>query len=89
VLRWTLPALASIAARHGWQTITAIEEPFSWIAAASHIGVARAAYRNRLAHPLARRSLIAAAYASLLLAPSRRAGVALYLAARRRRGEPS
>ena len=31
---------------------TAIEEPFSWVAAGSQIGIARATYRKQLARPL-------------------------------------
>lgn len=79
VLRWTLPALRALAARHGWRVETAMEEPFSWVAAASQVGVVRATYRGRLAHPLARRASIAQAWLRLLCTPARRAGVSLYV----------
>ena len=83
VARWTLPALQALLERAGWRVITTVEEPFSWTAAASQIGIARAIYRKRLAHPVARRALIAAAYLRLALKPQRRAGVSLYATAQR------
>jgi SAM-dependent methyltransferase len=83
VLRWTLPALGTVLDRHGWEIVTAMEEPFSWIAAASHVGVARAIHHGHLRRPLLRRASIAAAWVRLLLAPARRAGMSLYVAARR------
>jgi SAM-dependent methyltransferase len=79
VLRWTLPALRSLAQRHGWHVVTAVEEPFSWVAAASQIGVVRATYSRQLHHAAARRAGIARAWCRLLFAPSRRAGVSLYV----------
>ena len=81
VARWTLPALRALLERSGWRVTTAVEEPFSWTAAASQIGVARAIHRGRLNHPLARRASIAAAWLRLVLEPQRRAGVSLYTTA--------
>lgn len=87
VARWTLPALTVFLARHGWRVDTAMEEPFSWIAAGSQIGIARATYRRQLARPLARRVSIALGWFRLLSAPTHRAGVSLYIAATRE-GDP-
>jgi 2-polyprenyl-3-methyl-5-hydroxy-6-metoxy-1,4-benzoquinol methylase len=81
VARWTLPALQALLERAGWRVTTGVEEPFSWTAAASHIGVARAIYRRQLNRPVARRALIAAAWLRLALEPRRRAGVSLYTTA--------
>jgi 2-polyprenyl-3-methyl-5-hydroxy-6-metoxy-1,4-benzoquinol methylase len=81
VLRWTLPALQAVAVRHGWTVLSAREEPFSWIAAASQIGVARSIYRRHADHPVMRRLNIASAWLRLLMHGERRAGVALYLSA--------
>jgi SAM-dependent methyltransferase len=81
VARWTLPALRALLARSGWRVTVATEEPFSWTAAASQIGVARAIYRGRLNHPLMRRAYIAAAWLGLALEPRRRCGVSLYASA--------
>jgi SAM-dependent methyltransferase len=81
VLRWTLPALRAVVERHGWRVTSAIEEPFSWVAAGSHIGVARALYRGELDDPIRRRLDIAVAWLRLLMTPGRRAGVSLYLSA--------
>lgn len=83
VARWTLPALRALLERAGWRVMTAVEEPFSWIAAASQIGIARAIYRKRLADPVVRRAYIAAAFLRLALQPRRRAGVSLYTTAQR------
>jgi SAM-dependent methyltransferase len=83
VARWTLPALQALLERAGWFVMTAVEEPFSWVAAASQIGIARAIYRKRLADPVARRAYIAAAFLRLALQPARRAGMSLYATARR------
>jgi SAM-dependent methyltransferase len=83
VLRWTLPALGAVLERHGWEVVTAMEEPFSWIAAASHVGVARAVHQGSLKRPLLRRASIAAAWVRLLLAPARHAGISLYVSAKR------
>jgi SAM-dependent methyltransferase len=84
VLRWSIPALQAVAKRGGWRVLTVMEEPLSWVGAASHIGVARAMYRGRLSHPVGRRLSIAGAWASLLSAPrDRRSGVSLYLCAQR------
>lgn len=83
VLRWTLPALRAVVGRHGWRVVTALEEPFSWVAAASHIGIVRAIYRRQLDHPLGRRLSIAIAWLRLLRAPAWRAGMSLYLSAAR------
>jgi len=89
VLRWTLPALRTFTARHGWRSLVAKEEPLSWVGAASHIGIARAMYRGRLHRPVQRRLTIAGAWARLLTAPAdRRAGVSLYLSAVRDAGAP-
>jgi SAM-dependent methyltransferase len=88
VLRWTLPALRSVCARHGWRVVTAMEEPFSWIAAGSHVGIARAQYRGVLARPVRRRFSIAAGWWRLLRSPALRHGVSLYLHAVRA-GEPA
>lgn len=87
VLRWTLPALRAVVERHGWRVVTAIEEPFSWIAAGSHIGVVRAIYRGEIEAPLRRRLNIALAWLRLLTAPGRRAGISLYLCAVRESGD--
>ena len=81
VARWTLPALRALLERAGWRVTAAVEEPFSWTAAASQIGVARAIYRRRLHRPLARRALIAGAWLRLALAPRLRFGVSLYATA--------
>jgi SAM-dependent methyltransferase len=83
VARWTLPALRALLERAGWRVVAAVEEPFSWIAAASQIGIARAIYRKRLADPVIRRAYVAAAFLRLALQPGRRAGVSLYATARR------
>jgi SAM-dependent methyltransferase len=83
VARWTLPALRVLLARAGWRVTAAVEEPFSWTAAASQIGVARAIYRRRLHRPLARRALIAGAWLRLALEPRLRFGVSLYASAMR------
>jgi SAM-dependent methyltransferase len=83
VLRWTLPALRAVLDRFGWRVTTAIEEPFSWVAAASHVGVARAIHRGRSNQPLMRRASIAAAWVRLMLTPARRAGMSLYVVAER------
>jgi len=82
VQRWTLAALSALLPRHGWRVETAIEEPFSWVAAGSQIGIARATYRKQLARPLGRRASIAVGWFRLLCAPAHRAGVSLYVAAR-------
>jgi hypothetical protein len=84
VARWTLPALRALLEGSGWRVIVATEEPFSWTAAASQIGVARAIYRRRLNHPLTRRAYIAAAWLRLALEPRRRCGVSLYASAMRK-----
>ena len=83
VARWTLPALRALLERAGWHVTTAGEEPFSWVAAASQIGIARAIYRKRLADPVVRRAYVAAAFLRLAAQPGRRAGVSLYTTARR------
>ena len=83
VQRWTLPALIAFLPQHGWRIETAIEEPFSWIAAGSQIGIARATYRRQLAHPIWRRASIALGWLRLMGAPDRRAGVSLCVAARK------
>jgi SAM-dependent methyltransferase len=82
VTRWTLPALAALLSRQGWRPEIAIEEPFSWVAAASQIGIVRATYRGHLARPLARRACIALGWLRLMGSPSQRSGVSLYVAAR-------
>jgi SAM-dependent methyltransferase len=84
VLRWTLPALRAVVTRHGWEVIDAIEEPFSWVAAGSHVGVARAIYRGQLESPIARRVSIAVGWLRLLLAAQQLAGMSLYVHAVRR-----
>jgi SAM-dependent methyltransferase len=81
VLRWTLPALRAVVARHGWVITEAMEEPFSWVAAGSHIGIARAIHHGQLDRPLGRRMSIAAAWLRLLLTPGARAGMSLYVCA--------
>jgi SAM-dependent methyltransferase len=84
VLRWTLPALQAFFTRHGWSVVSAVEEPFDWRAVGSHLGVARALYRGRLAHPLRRRSDIAIGWLRALTAPaSRRAGTSIYVSVER------
>lgn len=83
VLRWTLPALGAVLARCGWDVEAAIEEPFSWIAAASHVGIARAMYRGELARPLARRVSIVVAWLRLLGSASERHGTSIYVSARK------
>jgi len=79
VLRWTLPALRALCARHGWRVVVAMEEPFSWTAAGSHIGMARAQYRAAIDHPLRRRFSIAVGWWRLLRAPALRHGVSVYI----------
>ena len=87
VLRWTLPALRAVAGRHGWRPLAVMEEPLHWVGAASHIGVARAIHRGVLDRPVGRRLAIAAAWVSLLCAPStRRAGTSIYMCAARGTG---
>jgi SAM-dependent methyltransferase len=81
VLRWTLPALSAAVGRHGWRVTTAMEEPFSWVAAGSHIGIARAIYRGQLQHPVARRLSIGIGWLRLLARPERRAGMSLFVSA--------
>lgn len=81
VWRWTLPALGAVCARHGWRVTRAIEEPFSWTAAGSHIGIARAQHRRVLDHPLWRRLSLAIGWWRLMRSPARRHGVSLYLSA--------
>ena len=88
VLRWTLPALGAVVERHGWRVVNAIEEPFSWIAAGSHIGVVRAIYRGDMDAPLRRRLNIALGWWRLLMAPRRRAGISLYVCATLAAGDP-
>jgi SAM-dependent methyltransferase len=87
VLRWTLSALRAVVERHGWRVGTAIEEPFSWVAAGSHIGVVRAIYRGEMDSPLRRRLDIALGWWRLLMAPARRAGISLYVCATLERGQ--
>jgi 2-polyprenyl-3-methyl-5-hydroxy-6-metoxy-1,4-benzoquinol methylase len=81
VLRWTTSALHAVVARHGWRVVTAMEEPFSWLAAGSHIGIARAIHRGQLNDPLRRRASIAAAWIRLLVNAGRYAGMSLYMCA--------
>jgi len=82
VLRWTLPAFRAFFARHRWTVLAAEEEPLSIVAAASHIGVARAIYRQQLRNPLRRRLAIARAWLDVMAAPAaRRAGISLYVSA--------
>jgi SAM-dependent methyltransferase len=81
VARWTLAALRAVLAGSGWRVTSAIEEPFSWVAAASQIGVARAIHKRQLDRPLVRRACIAAAWVRLALEPRRRYGVSLYATA--------
>jgi 2-polyprenyl-3-methyl-5-hydroxy-6-metoxy-1,4-benzoquinol methylase len=84
VLRWTLPALRAAVTRHGWDVIEAVEEPFSWVAAGSHVGIARAIYRGQLDSPVARRISIAIGWLRLLRAAQQLAGMSIYLNAVRR-----
>jgi SAM-dependent methyltransferase len=86
VLRWTIPALRAVVARHGWRVVDAIEEPFSWIAAGAQIGIVRATYRGQLNRPLGRRVSIGLGWLRLLTTPGRRAGVSIYLCAVREAG---
>jgi len=83
VLRWTLPALEALVARHGWRVLTAMEEPFSWVAAASQIGIARAMYRGDTESPVGRRLSIATGWLRLLSAADHRSGASIYLCAER------
>ena len=84
VLRWTLPALSACVTRHGWRVDDAIEEPLSWVAASSQIGMVRALYRRHADRGLQRRISIGAGWLRLMTAPStRRAGVSIYLSASR------
>lgn len=83
VLRWTLPALGAVLARCGWDVQTAIEEPFSWVAAGSHVGIARATSRGELARPVARRVSIAVGWMRLLASPSRHHGTSIYVSAQK------
>jgi SAM-dependent methyltransferase len=87
VLRWTLPALRACVERHGWRVDTAIEEPLSWVAASSQIGMVRAMYRRHADRGLRRRISIGIGWLRLLAASStRRAGVSLYLSGSRDEG---
>ena len=81
VLRWSIPALRAFITRQGWRVEEVMEEPFSWVAAGSHIGVARAIHRGQLHHPVNRRLSIAIAWLRLLRSPASRAGMSLYLRA--------
>jgi SAM-dependent methyltransferase len=81
VLRWSIPALRAFTTRQGWHVEEVMEEPFSWVAAGSHIGVARAIHRGQLHHPVHRRLSIAIAWLRLLMSPTSRAGMSLYLRA--------
>ena len=83
VLRWTLPALRAMVVRHGWRVVEAIEEPFSWVAAGSHIGVVSATHRGRSQHWFGRRACIAHSWLRLLATPARRHGISLFLNATR------
>ena len=83
VLRWTLPALRAVLTHCGWDVQMAIEEPFSWVAAGSHVGMARATYRGEFERPLARRASIALAWMRLLASPSRRHGTSIYVSAQK------
>jgi SAM-dependent methyltransferase len=85
VLRWTLPALSACVERHGWRVDTAVEEPLSWVAASSQIGMVRAIYGGHADRGLQRRLSIGVGWLRLLTAPStRRAGVSIYVSASRR-----
>ncbi len=86
VLRWTLPALGAALSRNGWDVQAAMEEPFSWVAAGSHVGVARAIQRRQLHDPIRRRASIAIGWLRLLAMPSFHAGMSLYVCAVRRSG---
>jgi len=87
VLRWTLPALRACVERHGWEVEAAIEEPLSWVAASSQIGMVRAIYGRHADSGLRRRISIGVGWLRLLAAAStHRAGVSLYLSARRGEG---
>jgi SAM-dependent methyltransferase len=88
VLRWTLPALGALLARCGWDLEAAIEEPFSWVAAGSHVGIARAMYRGELARPVARRVSIVVAWFRLLASASERHGTSIYVSARKHARAP-
>lgn len=81
VLRWTPSALQAAVARHGFEVATSLEEPFSWVAAGSHVGVARSIYRGDLETPIRRQLNIVQAWWHLLLAPERRAGISMYMSA--------
>lgn len=82
VLRWTVPALHVMLRRNGWRVVCALEEPLSFVAAASQIGVVRSLYRGQIDRPVARRLSIVLGWQRLLLAPrDRRSGVSLYLSA--------
>ena len=48
------PCASRCRERHGWEIEEAMEEPFSWVAAGSHIGIARAIHHGRLDRPLGR-----------------------------------
>jgi hypothetical protein len=84
VLRWTRASLTSLLERHGYAVASSMEEPTSWTAAASQIGVVRAMYRRRLNNALLRRLDLAVAWGQLLFAPSRRVGACIYVHAVRR-----
>lgn len=81
VLRWTLPALRAVLTRHGWHVDAAIEEPFSWVAAASHVGIARAIRRRALDRPMARRVSIGIGWLRVFAMPTFHAGMSLYVSA--------
>jgi SAM-dependent methyltransferase len=84
VLRWTFPALRAIVTRHGWRVLSAVEEPLSWVAAGSQIGLVRAMYRGQLDSPLGRRLSIALGWLRVLTAPAtRRSGASIYMSANR------
>jgi hypothetical protein len=87
VLRWTRPALSALLTRHGWQVEQVVEEPFSWVAAASQIAAVRATYRGELHHALWRRLSLLMAWLRLLNASDElRHGVSLYVKASQKTG---
>jgi len=83
VLRWTLPALRAVLTRHGWRVDAALEEPFSWVAAGSHVGIARAIRRRTLDRPIGRRVSIGIGWLRVLIRPAYHAGMSLYVSATR------
>lgn len=85
VLRWTIPALRSFLGTHGWNLLSALEEPLPWVGAISQIGCTRAMRGGYIHNPVRRRISIAWAGIRLLYAVvcSKMTGLSIYVLADR------